>query len=99
MDIYSTSFTYPCPRNLHSTASSHDQPADLSHLNVPDSKDLEAVNSLAMMAQTLHGVHINFNQTSHPGCWNWYISGGYQQVMTARGMVLKEGPVQVRLFA
>jgi hypothetical protein len=97
MDVYSTSFTYPCPRNLSSSSPTHDGSSDGPHLDAPDAKAIENVNQLAMMAQTLHGVHISFNQASHPGCWNWYISGAYQQVMTARGMILKEGPIQVIL--
>ncbi|KAH8835377.1 cytoplasmic protein [Flagelloscypha sp. PMI_526] len=96
MDVYSTSFTYPCPRNLSSSSPTHDGSSDGPHLDAPDAKAIENVNQLAMMAQTLHGVHISFNQASHPGCWNWYISGAYQQVMTARGMILKEGPIQNR---
>lgn len=51
-----------------------------------------------MMAMSLHGCHISYFMAD-PGRWNFYITGApgaYQQVMLARGMILKECPIQVR---
>lgn len=56
--------------------------------------DAEAIQKLAMMAMSLHGCHISYFQAD-PGRWNFYITGAYQQVMVARGMILKECPIQV----
>ncbi|KAJ7357125.1 cytoplasmic protein [Mycena albidolilacea] len=57
--------------------------------------DAEAIQKLAMMAMSLHGCHISYFQAD-PGRWNFYITGAYQQVMVARGMILKECPIQHR---
>lgn len=57
--------------------------------------DGEAIQKLAMMAMSLHGCHISYFMVD-PGRWNFYITGAYQQVMAARGMILKECPIQVR---
>ncbi|KAJ7225753.1 cytoplasmic protein [Mycena pura] len=71
----------------------------LQHVNtIPDTSlqpDGEAIQKLVMMAMSLHGCHISYFQ-SDPGRWNFYISGSYQQVLLARGMILKECPIQHR---
>ncbi|EEB92237.1 hypothetical protein MPER_09283, partial [Moniliophthora perniciosa FA553] len=54
----------------------------------------EQVAKLTMMAMSLHGCHIS-SFLSDQG-WNFHITGAYQQVMAARGMILKECPVQHR---
>lgn len=64
--------------------------------------DYEAVQKVAMMAMAIYGVQISFAPADQGRAWNFQISGVYQQVMLARGMIMKEGPVQVRhnvLFA
>lgn len=48
-----------------------------------------------MMAMGLHAVHVSFTAADQGRAWNFQISGAYQQVMLARGMILKECPVQV----
>lgn len=58
--------------------------------------DYDAVQKLIMMAMAIHGVHITFAPADQGRAWNFQISGVYQQVMLARGMVMKECPVQVR---
>ncbi|KAJ7630704.1 hypothetical protein FB45DRAFT_1003704 [Roridomyces roridus] len=57
--------------------------------------DGEAIQQLVMMAMSLHGCHISYFMVE-PGRWNFYITGAYQQVMLARGMILKECPIQHR---
>ncbi|KAF7306713.1 KH domain protein [Mycena indigotica] len=71
----------------------------LQHVNIPDASlqpDAEAIQKLVMMAMSLHGCHISYFQAD-PGRWNFYISGSYQQVLLARGMILKECPIQHRV--
>jgi hypothetical protein len=60
--------------------------------------DNETVQKLAMMAMTLHGCHVSFLVADHGRGWNFHITGAYQQVMIARGMILKECPIQVTSF-
>lgn len=48
-----------------------------------------------MLAMTLHGVHISYFLADQGRDWNFHITGAYQQVMAARGMILKECPIQV----
>ncbi|KAI0961293.1 hypothetical protein AcV7_000429 [Taiwanofungus camphoratus] len=58
--------------------------------------DYDALQKLAMMAMGLHAVHVSFTAADQGRAWNFQISGAYQQVMLARGMILKECPVQNR---
>ncbi|KAK1229376.1 hypothetical protein PQX77_007553 [Marasmius sp. AFHP31] len=60
--------------------------------SAPESAD--QVSKLTMMAMSLHGCHIS-SFLSDQG-WNFHLTGAYQQVMAARGMILKECPVQHR---
>jgi hypothetical protein len=62
---------------------------------LPVAADAEAVSKLAMMAMSMHGCHISYTSTDQGRAWNFLISGAYQQVMMARGTILKESPVQV----
>ncbi|TFK76876.1 cytoplasmic protein [Pluteus cervinus] len=107
MDVYTTSFTYPRrSRHSHSPASSLDlQSGDVnpqSHLQHPNPQDPsltvdnEAIQKLTMMAMSLHGCHISYYMLDSGRGWNFHITGAYQQVMLARGMILKECPVQHR---
>ena len=74
------------------------------HVNstLPDSQgtaspsDYEAVQKVAMMALAIYGVQVSFTPADQGRAWNFQISGVYQQVMLARGMIMKECPVQVR---
>lgn len=58
--------------------------------------DYEAVQKVAMMAMAIYNVQISFAPADQGRAWNFQISGVYQQVMLARGMIMKESPVQVR---
>lgn len=58
------------------------------------STDYDAVQKLVMMAMAIHGVHVSFAPADQGKAWNFQISGVYQQVMLARGMIMKECPVQ-----
>ncbi|GBE78141.1 hypothetical protein BKA93DRAFT_733553 [Sparassis latifolia] len=58
--------------------------------------DYDALQKLAVVAMGLHGVHISFTPANHGQAWNFQISGAYQQVMLARGLIMKECPIQNR---
>ncbi|OSD06003.1 cytoplasmic protein [Trametes coccinea BRFM310] len=58
--------------------------------------DYDALQKLAMMAMSMHGVHVSFTPADQGRAWNFQISGAYPQVMLARGMILKGCPVQNR---
>lgn len=92
MDIYSTSFTHPRrSRHLHSDfPHSHPPPP-------PDPAAPEDIEKLALLARTIHNVQLSCLAEHGQRGWNFYVSGAYQQVMAARGMLLKDSPVQVRL--
>ena len=77
------------------TAAQHLQ---LINNNIPDTSppfDVEAVQKLAMVATTMTGCHVSYFLADHGRGWNFHLTGSYQQVMSARGMILKECPVQV----
>ncbi|KAG0697160.1 cytoplasmic protein [Suillus ampliporus] len=92
MDIYSTSFTHPRrSRHLH-TDFPHSHPP-----LPPDPGAPEDVEKLALLAMSIHNVHVSYLPADHgQRGWNFYVSGAYQQVMAARGMLLKDCPVQHR---
>ncbi|KAI0768502.1 cytoplasmic protein [Trametes elegans] len=56
--------------------------------------DYDSLQKLAMMAMSIHAVHISFTPADQGRAWNFQISGTYPQVMLARGMILKGCPVQ-----
>ncbi|KAI0651635.1 cytoplasmic protein [Trametes meyenii] len=58
--------------------------------------DYDALQKLAVMAMSIHAVHISFTPADQGRAWNFQISGAYPQVMLARGMVFKGCPVQNR---
>ena len=58
--------------------------------------DYEAVQKVAMMAMAIYNVQISFAPADQGRAWNFQVSGVYQQVMLARGMIMKECPIQVR---
>ncbi|KAH0838585.1 cytoplasmic protein [Lanmaoa asiatica] len=64
-----------------------------SPLNQADS---ETVEKLVILARSLHNVQLSYLLSDGGRSWNFYISGAYQQVMLARGMLLKDSPVQHR---
>ncbi|EMD41708.1 hypothetical protein CERSUDRAFT_146926 [Gelatoporia subvermispora B] len=58
--------------------------------------DYDALQKLAVMAMGLHGVHVSFTSVDHGKAWSFQISGAYPQVMLARGMIMKDCPIQNR---
>ncbi|KAF7339851.1 KH domain protein [Mycena venus] len=95
-----SSLEFPGAEIRLSSVDSYSAQHHLQHVNnnIADSApqpDAEAIQKLAMMAMSLHGCHISYFQAD-PGRWNFYITGAYQQVMVARGMILKECPIQHR---
>jgi hypothetical protein len=85
----------------HPLANHHQQQNQSSgvHNNVSDtttsSPDNEAVQKLAVMAMQMHGCHVSYFTADQGRGWNFHITGAYQQVLVARGMILKECPIQV----
>ena len=63
----------------------------------PTAPDTEAVQKLAVLAMTTQGCHVSFSIADHGGGWNFLLSGAYQQVLFARGTILKDCPIQVCL--
>ncbi|KAJ2965796.1 hypothetical protein NUW54_g13998 [Trametes sanguinea] len=45
--------------------------------------DYDALQKLAMMAMSMHGVHVSFTPADQGRAWNFQISGAYPQVMLA----------------
>lgn len=107
METYAVSFTYPRhSRHIHSPAtaladfSSNHELRNDSYNALPDvsaSTDNDAVQKLAMLAMSVHGCHVTYFLADQGRGWNFHITGAYQQVMIARGMILKECPIQVRV--
>ncbi|CCM02197.1 uncharacterized protein FIBRA_04277 [Fibroporia radiculosa] len=58
--------------------------------------DYDAVQRLVVMAMGRHGVHISFTPADQGRSWSFQISGAYQQVMLAKGLILTECPVPTR---
>jgi D-alanyl-lipoteichoic acid acyltransferase DltB (MBOAT superfamily) len=44
---------------------------------------------------TAQGCHVSFSIADHGAGWNFLLSGAYQQVLFARGTILKDCPIQV----
>jgi hypothetical protein len=65
-----------------------------SHV-APTAPDPEAVQKLAVLAMSTQGCHVSFSIADHGTGWNFLISGAYQQVLFARGMIIKDCPIQV----
>ena len=101
MDSYSTSFVYPRrSRHTLSPTSSRDYPHDnYPHQPspLPDTlaSDADAVQNLALSAMQLHNSHVSYFIVDHGKAFNFHITGTYQQVMLARGLILKDCPIQV----
>lgn len=109
MEVYTTSFTYPRSSHPHHPASSRDlssanHPYNHPHQHANTSSDSalaldsDAIQKLTIMAMSLHGCHISYHMLDNGRGWNFHVTGAYQQVMLARGMILKECPVQVPSF-
>ncbi|KZT74830.1 cytoplasmic protein [Daedalea quercina L-15889] len=96
------SLDFPAANELRHAGSYSSLSQYSNHSNYPDtqgavsSPDYESVQKLAVMAMSLHGVHVSFSPADQGRAWNFQISGAYQQVMLARALVLKDGPVQNR---
>ncbi|KAA1468592.1 cytoplasmic protein [Dentipellis sp. KUC8613] len=62
----------------------------------PSPSDAEAVQKLAMMTMATQACHVSYAVADQGSGWNFLISGSYQQVLFARGMILKDCPIQNR---
>ncbi|VDB84505.1 unnamed protein product [Peniophora sp. CBMAI 1063] len=58
--------------------------------------DAEALQKLTMLAMTTQGCHVSYQIADHAAGWNFLVSGPMQQLLFARGMILKDCPVQNR---
>ena len=96
MEIYTTSFCYPHVASL--SAPLHDSAvldpyASFYHGPSSESKD---VQKLILTSMQKYGCQIHFSNTDvGQSRWSFQISGTYQQALMARGMILRECPVQV----
>ncbi|KAH9947646.1 cytoplasmic protein [Amylocystis lapponica] len=97
-----SSLDFSAPSEQLRRAESYSHLQQYANNNLSDSQgtaspsDYDAIQKLAMMAMGLHGVHVSFASADQGRAWNFQISGAYQQVMLARGMIMKECPVQNR---
>jgi hypothetical protein len=112
MDIYTTAFTYPRrtrPANAgglhdiraqsldaHGLAPTNGSAASEPDALAPTAADAEAVQNLAMTVLSGQGCHVSYAVTDMGRAWNFLVSGTYQQVMTGRGMIMKDCPFKVR---
>ncbi|KAL5518585.1 hypothetical protein ACEPAH_268 [Sanghuangporus vaninii] len=104
MDIYTTSFTYPrIPPTSFPTSTLNFADPYAAGLFANDSQaasslvaDADAVQKVVLSASANHGCLVSFTKAAHGRGWNFHLSGSYQQVMAARGMILRECPTQHR---
>lgn len=104
MDIYTTTFTYPrvsaTPHLSAVSLAAHSDPYSLGGYNhgvsnALDSRlpghqvDAETVQKLALKVSHLHGCIVTPSISTHSKGWNFHISGTYQQVVLARGSILR----------
>ena len=101
MAIYTTTFTYPrvsaTPHLLSSAHNTNTQNPLDSRLpgGQAASVDAETVQKLALTASHLHGCIVTPTKSAQSKGWNFHISGTYQQVVSARGTILRDCPSQV----
>lgn len=107
MDIYSTSFSLP-NFPISSPEYNRDPYSFLQHPPLPPANaaldqqivgDIpqEAVNKLVAQATATHGCVVTYSRSERGKGWNFYLSGTYQQVMAARGTIIREVPITVCL--
>ncbi|EGO02484.1 hypothetical protein SERLA73DRAFT_158482 [Serpula lacrymans var. lacrymans S7.3] len=95
-DLHGGDFRFPQSESL--TAMHKEHQIQENHVNaVPDaSSDSESIHKLTVMAMSVHGCHASSFMVDQGRGWNFYITGLYQQVMMARGMILKDCPLHHR---
>ena len=113
MDIYTTSFTYPRASAISVPPSTLDyasaaKPFGTVHHALSVATDAQAASNFAQQAEIVqkitlnaaqtHGCHVSFTKAGQGLGWNFHLSGAYQQVMAARGMILRGCPTQVRIL-
>ncbi|KAH7911222.1 cytoplasmic protein [Hygrophoropsis aurantiaca] len=89
-NLQQNSENFPTAHHLHHGANS-------SSLSDPaaNSADTDTVEKLAVLARNLHGCHVSYFADHNRG-WNFHVTGPYPQVLMARGLLLKDSPVQHR---
>lgn len=103
MDVYSVSFTHPRRSRQHVSFDPHPRNNSehfplqhpLSH-PVANQADNDTVEKLTKLATSLFNIQVSWLLADGGRSWNFHISGAYPQVMQARGMLLKDSPVQHR---
>ncbi|EJT97951.1 cytoplasmic protein [Dacryopinax primogenitus] len=74
-------------------------PSQQTHQTSPRSSlevGVDAVQRVAMDAMAAHGCLVTFTKADPGKGWNFHLSGGYQQVMASRGMIIREAPLNTR---
>ncbi|KAL4069386.1 cytoplasmic protein [Scleroderma citrinum] len=90
------------PHTLSHTRNSEHFPSTLLPAHPPASQpaanqaDNDTVDKLTKLASSLYNVQVSWLLADGGRSWNFHISGTYPQVMQARGMLLKDSPVQHR---
>ena len=87
------SFSFPAPSQQQLTNGGSG--ANDSHA-AATAHDAEVVQSITMAILRLPGCHVSFAVADRGHGWNFLISGAYQSCMSARGVILKDCPIQVR---
>lgn len=85
----------PVPPAAHAAATLVPPPQDFQGNG---DVSMEAVQKVAVAAMQAHGCLVSFTRAERGRGWNFHLSGGYQQVMAARGMILRDCPVAVSIF-
>lgn len=58
----------------------------------------DTVDKLTKLVSSLFNVQVSWLLADGGRSWNFHVSGAYPQVMQARGVLLKDSPVQVCFF-
>ncbi|KZW02016.1 hypothetical protein EXIGLDRAFT_637795 [Exidia glandulosa HHB12029] len=88
MDLYTTAFSFP--------RAPHQPSATDRHISLSEN-GVEEVTRVVNEAKQAHACSITWSKADHGKGLIFYLSGGYQNVMGARGHILRECPVQTRV--
>ncbi|GJJ08826.1 hypothetical protein Clacol_003045 [Clathrus columnatus] len=107
MDVYSTSFSFPnfsfpssdYHRDPYSFLQYPPLPPPNAALDQQIVGDIpqDAVHKLVAQAIATHSCVVTYSRSERGKGWNFYLSGTYQQVMAARGMIIREAPITTRI--
>jgi hypothetical protein len=101
MDIYTTAFIYPRRVRQPSPPASHDPHGfnGAAAAQEPEAlytkADVDAVQAMVNSATASSGCHITCKPNQNR--WDFMVTGAYQQVMMARGTIMRDCPTKVRV--